>query len=133
MIAPNEQEQGSLFSSPAFGSFASPRIDAKGASKPRASSSSSGSDLSDGDNEGAGGASSGRRKGRSCAWQREFDAFLLDEERDAVDNEDSDSATDCLHSPQQRQQQHEQQRLLLRFSCADSLDSTSRSSCNELL
>jgi hypothetical protein len=117
-----------MFSSPAFGSFASPRFHTNGAG--RAGECSSGSSESEsGDNEGMGGSGFNSNRARETGmWQRSLDAFSLDDSREMIRDDDADNSTDSFGSPLQRQQ-HQRQRLLLRFSCADSLDRTSHPFC----
>jgi hypothetical protein len=106
-----ELEQGSLFSSPAFGSFASPHLlDKKGPTR-RFSLSDSESDHFDLEDE--------------VKWAENSDSAPSSS---ACGDQIPSSHDHCESDSSDEQTQHQQQKLLLRLSCADSLDRTNLAS-----
>jgi hypothetical protein len=128
LIGRKESELGSLFSSPAFGSFASPKFHSKAGNS--TGFQLSGSDSDDGCSEFEDDEQLFSGKRDAGRWKQDVDSFSLDESRGNTQEDDS-GIFDSAESPRlqhQHQHQHQQQRLLLRFSCADSLDRTNLAS-----
>jgi hypothetical protein len=125
-----------LFSSPAIGSFASPRFQAKGHRNKRFT-------LSDDDTDDADAADhcdvdeltdANSSAGIAGSWQSKSNSFSLENSRQDSDahspyyGADCDDGVDLDGLSSSNRLPHVQQQLLLRFSCADSLDRTNLAS-----
>jgi hypothetical protein len=142
-----EQELGSLFSSPAIGSFASPRFQSMRSKNKgfRLSDDESSDDFDDDfdddlDDDGSDGNDCDHRGNHDdddgaadLVFGHRVSSQILQKKFGDSSPDDSfnrDNADGCFHEASQHDngsdspswQQHQQQQLLLRFSCADSLD-----------
>ena len=131
-------ELGSLFSSPAFGSFASPSFQAMHSKSKRFQLSDDDSDVdnenddddddNDEDDSSAEIFGFGGRKKATKLSQNQFDTSSHNSSHNLDDSYESqqDNSLHHLHADDvlDNTDGHQQQQLLLRFSCADSLDRT---------
>lgn len=112
-----------MFSSPAFGSFTSPSFQSNGVTGKGLYSSDPESDDDDGEFEEDVDFLSG--KPGVSKWRHNLDSFSLD---DSTENTLEESSGDIYGNVDSPPLQHRQQKLLLRFNCADSLDRTNLAS-----
>jgi hypothetical protein len=134
MCNDQDRDPSSLFSSPAIGSFASPRFHAKG---PKSKGFALSDDDTDDDEPEDYCGVDERNEDATFfggSWKRKSNSFSLSDSRQDSDQHSSNNVgdgediadLDLLSSSDQPR--HVQQQLLLRFSCADSLDRTNLAS-----
>jgi|LauGreSuBDMM15SN_2_FD.fasta_scaffold429021_1 hypothetical protein len=131
-----DRDPGSLFSSPAIGSFASPRFHAKGP-KSRGLGFTLSDDDTDDDDAYDDCAADERNEDATFfggSWKGKSNSISLSDSRQDSDHHsannggDGDDSVDLDLLSSSDQPRHVQQQLLLRFSCADSLDRTNLAS-----
>ncbi len=129
-----DRDPGSLFSSPAIGSFASPRFHAKGLNSKGFTLSDDDTDDDDGEDDYGVDERSEDANFFGGIWKRKSNSFSLSDSRQDSDHHssnivgDGDDSVDLDLLSSSDQPRHVQQQLLLRFSCADSLDRTNLAS-----